>query len=216
MAPHSSTLAWKIPWMEEPGRLQSMGSQRLRHDWVTSLSLFTFIYWRRKWQPTPVFLPEESQGQGSLVGCVYGVAQSWTWLKRLSSSSSIRVEDCVGYNTYQVCADKMKQTKSNCKNVWSILCQVFLMCVPAFCDYASRSPEFSPLTVFISGVWVLITLPATLKCLSVLFHILTCCREGGSAKLFACCQLEWGPPDFSQIPRGCWQCGVCVESMFMI
>ena len=54
MAPHSSTLAWKIPWMEEPGRLQSMGSLRVRHDWVTSLSLFTFMHWRRKWQPTPV------------------------------------------------------------------------------------------------------------------------------------------------------------------
>ena len=69
MAPHSSTLAWKIPWTEEPGRLQSMGSLRVRHDWVTSLSLFTFMHWRRKWQPTPVFLPGESQGRGSLVGC---------------------------------------------------------------------------------------------------------------------------------------------------
>ena len=68
MAPHSSTLAWKIPW-EEPGRLQSMGLQRVRHDWATSLSLFTFMHRRRKWQPTPVFLPGESQGQGSLVGC---------------------------------------------------------------------------------------------------------------------------------------------------
>ena len=64
MAPHSSTLAWKIPWTEEPGRLQSMGSRRVRHDWVTSLSLFTFMHWRRKWQPTPVFLPGESQGWG--------------------------------------------------------------------------------------------------------------------------------------------------------
>ena len=136
MATHSSTLAWKIPWVEEPGRLQSMGSRRVRHDWATSLSLFTFMHWRRKWQPTPVFLPEESQGQKSLVGCrlwgrkesdtteqlhfhyslsctgegngnplqysclenprdrrawwaaVYGVAQSRTWLKRHSSSSS--------------------------------------------------------------------------------------------------------------------------------
>jgi len=68
MAPHSSTLAWKIPWMAEPGRLQSMGSLRVGHDSATSLSLFTFIYWRRKWQPTPVLLPGESQGQGSLVG----------------------------------------------------------------------------------------------------------------------------------------------------
>ena len=68
MAPHSSTLAWKIPWMEEPGRLQSMGSLRVGYDWATSLSLFTFMHWRRKWQPTPVFLPGESQGRGSLVG----------------------------------------------------------------------------------------------------------------------------------------------------
>ena len=68
MAPHSSTLAWKIPWMEEPGRHQSMGSLRVRHNWATSLSLFTFMHWRRKWQPTPVFLPGESQGRGSLVG----------------------------------------------------------------------------------------------------------------------------------------------------
>ena len=64
MAPHSSTLAWKIPWMEEPGRLQSMWSRRVRHDWVTSLSIFTFMHWRRKWQSTPVFLPGESQGWG--------------------------------------------------------------------------------------------------------------------------------------------------------
>ena len=69
MASHSSTLAWKIPWMEEPGRLQSMGSLGVRHDWATSLSFFTFMHWRRKWQPTPVFLPGESQGRGSLVGC---------------------------------------------------------------------------------------------------------------------------------------------------
>ena len=69
MAPHSSTLAWKIPWMEEPGGLQSMGSLGVGHDSVTSLSLFTFMHWKRKWQPTPVFLPGESQGQGSLGGC---------------------------------------------------------------------------------------------------------------------------------------------------
>ena len=69
MATHSSTLAWKIPWTEEPGGLQSVGSRRVGHDWATSLSLFPFVHWRRKWQPTPVFLPGESQGQRSLVGC---------------------------------------------------------------------------------------------------------------------------------------------------
>ena len=136
MAPHSSTLAWKIPWTEEPKRLQSMGLLRVGHDWVTWLSLFTFMQWRRKWQPTPVFLPGKYQGWRSLVGCSpwgreesdttervpfqfslsctgegngnppqcsclenprdggawwaagYGVAQSRTRLKRLSSSSS--------------------------------------------------------------------------------------------------------------------------------
>ena len=69
MAPHSSTLAWKIPRMEEPGRLQSMGSLRVGYNWATSLSLFTFMHWRGKWQPTPVFLPGEFQGWGTLVGC---------------------------------------------------------------------------------------------------------------------------------------------------
>ena len=78
MAPHSSTLAWKILWMEEPGGLQSMGSPRVGHDWATSLSLFTFMHWR-KWQPTPVFLPGESQGRGSLVGCcLWGRTESDT------------------------------------------------------------------------------------------------------------------------------------------
>ena len=68
MAPHSSTLAWKIPWTEEPGRLQSMGSlSRIR------LSKFTFTFHfhalEKDWQPTPVFLSGESQGRGSLVDC---------------------------------------------------------------------------------------------------------------------------------------------------
>ena len=56
------------PMAEEPGRLQSMGSRRVGHDWATSLSLFPFMHWRRKWQPTPVFLPGESQGLGGPCG----------------------------------------------------------------------------------------------------------------------------------------------------
>ena len=64
MAPHSGPLAWKIPWMEEPGRPQSMESEELD----TSLSLFTFMHWRRKWQPTLEFLPGEFHGQRSLAG----------------------------------------------------------------------------------------------------------------------------------------------------
>ena len=78
-AAHTSILAWKIPWAEEPGRLQSMGLHRVGHDGVTSLSLFTFMHWRRTWQPTPVFLPGESQGRGSLVGChLWGRTESDT------------------------------------------------------------------------------------------------------------------------------------------
>ena len=79
MAPHSSTLAWKILWTEEPGRLQSIELRRVRHNWATSLSLFTFMHRRRKWQSTPVFLPGESQGWGSLVGCcLWGCTESDT------------------------------------------------------------------------------------------------------------------------------------------
>ena len=77
MGTHSSTLAWKISWTEEPGRLQSMGSRRVGRDWATSLSLFTFMHWKVKWQPAPVFLP----------GAVCVVAQSRTRLKRLGGGS---------------------------------------------------------------------------------------------------------------------------------
>ena len=78
-ATHSSTLTWRIPWTEEPGRLQFMGLLRVGHDWTTSLSLFTFMHWRRKWQPTPVFLPGEAQGQRSLLGCrLWGHTESDT------------------------------------------------------------------------------------------------------------------------------------------
>ena len=89
MAIHSGTVAWKIPWMQEPRGLQSMGSLRVGHDWVTSLSVFTFMHWRRKWQPTPMFLPGESQGLGNLVGChLWGRTESdateATWQQQVS------------------------------------------------------------------------------------------------------------------------------------
>ena len=79
-------IAWKISWMEEPGALQSVGSLRVGHNWATSLSLFTFMYWRRKWQPTPAFLPVFLPSMGS---------QSQTRLKRLSSSSRQLVANCI-------------------------------------------------------------------------------------------------------------------------
>ena len=79
MATHSSTLAWKIPWTEEPGRLQSMGSQKSQTRLNNFTFTFTFMHWRRKWQPTPVFLLGESQGWGNLVGChLWGRTESDT------------------------------------------------------------------------------------------------------------------------------------------
>ena len=90
MATHSSTLAWKIPWMEGPGRLQSMGLRRVGHDWATSLSLFTFMHWRRKWLPTPVFLPGESQGRRSLVGChLWGRRVGHDWCNLAAAAPGI-------------------------------------------------------------------------------------------------------------------------------
>ena len=84
MAPHSSTLAWKIPWMEEPGRLQSMGSLRVRYDWTTSLSRIG----GGNGNPLQCSCLENPRDGGAWWASVYGVAQSRTRLKRLSSSSS--------------------------------------------------------------------------------------------------------------------------------
>ena len=81
-APHSSTLAWKIPWMEEPGRLQSMGSLRVGHDWATSLSCI----WEGNGNPLQCSCLENPRDRGAWWAAVYGVTLSWTRLKWLSSS----------------------------------------------------------------------------------------------------------------------------------
>ena len=105
MAPHSSPLAWKLPWTEEPGGLQSVGSQRVGQDWATSLSLFTFMHWRRQWQPTPVFLPGESQGRRSLVGCRLGshrVRHDWSDLAAAAACMHVyvSVDKCINIYMY--------------------------------------------------------------------------------------------------------------------
>ena len=86
MVPHSSTLAWKIPWAEEPGRLQSMGSRRVGHDWATSVSLSCIG--EGNGNPLQCSCLENPRDGGAWWAAVYGVAQSWTWLKWLSSSSN--------------------------------------------------------------------------------------------------------------------------------
>ena len=84
MAPHSSTLAWKIPWMEEPGRLQSMGSLRIGHDWATSLSCIG----EGNGNPLQCSCLENPKGRRAWWADIYGVTQSRTRLKLLSSSGS--------------------------------------------------------------------------------------------------------------------------------
>ena len=80
MATHSTPPVQKIPWMEEPGGLQSMGSLGVRHDSATSLSLFTFMHWKRKWQPLQYSCLENPRDGGAWWAAVHGVARSQTWL----------------------------------------------------------------------------------------------------------------------------------------
>ena len=88
MATHSSILAWKIPWMEKPGRLQFIGSRRVRHDWATSLYFSLSCIGERNGKPIRCSCLENPWDGGAWWAAIYGVTQSWTWLKWLSSRSS--------------------------------------------------------------------------------------------------------------------------------
>ena len=89
MAPHFSTLAWKVAWMEEPGRLPSMGSLRVGNNWATSLSLFLSCIGEGNGNPLQCSCLENPRDGGAWWAAVYGVAQSQTRLKWLSSSSRL-------------------------------------------------------------------------------------------------------------------------------
>ena len=109
MAPHSSTLAWKISWMEEPGGPQSMGSLRVGHDWATSLSLFTFTHCRRKWQPTPVFLPGTGEPGGLPSMGSHRVGHDWSDLAAAAAAPALGLWSPSSWTTREVpifCFDK--------------------------------------------------------------------------------------------------------------
>ena len=91
MAAHSGTLAWEIPWTEKPGGLQSMGSLRVGHGWAASLPFFTFLHWRRKWQPTPVFawrIPGTGEPGGLPSMGSHGVGHDWSDLAAAAATFS--------------------------------------------------------------------------------------------------------------------------------
>ena len=92
MAPHSSTLAWKIPWMEEPGRLQSMGS--LESDTTEQLPFHVSLSCIGEGNGNPLQYSclENPREGGAWWASVYGVAQSRTRLKRLSSSVYMSIQ----------------------------------------------------------------------------------------------------------------------------
>ena len=94
MAPHSITLAWKIPWMEEPGGPQSMGSLTVRHDWATSLSRTG----EGNGNPLQCSSLENPRDGAASWSAVYGVTQSRTQLNRLSSNTQNSIE----YSSWQM------------------------------------------------------------------------------------------------------------------
>ena len=111
-APYSSTLAWKIPWTEKPGRLQSMGLRRVGHNRETSLSLFTFMHWRRKYNPLGYSCLENPRDWGAWWAAVYGVAQSRTQLKRLSLAQNL------SYHGKIICFQKLLH-----KTIYSLMAE---------------------------------------------------------------------------------------------
>ena len=116
MAPHFSTLAWKIPWMEEPGRLQSMGSLRVGHDWATSFSLFTFHFHalEKAMAAYSSVLAWRIPGTGGAWwAAVYGIAQSRTRLKWLCSSS-LRILEWVAYPFSSGSSRPRNLTRASC------------------------------------------------------------------------------------------------------
>ena len=119
MAPNSSTLAWKIPWTEEPGRLQSMGSLRVGHDWATSLSLFTFMIGEGNGNPLQCSCLENPRDRRASWAAVYGVAQSRTRLKQLSSSSSRWLTTPISHIDYTNAFDCMDHNK-----LWKIVQEI--------------------------------------------------------------------------------------------
>ena len=144
MAPHSSTPAWKIPWTEEPGRLQSMGSLRVRHDRATSFSLFTFMpIGEGNGNPLQCSCLENPRDGGAWWASVYGVAQNQTPLKRLSSSSSSSrwVHNKENFQDYKLNLNNYQLNPNDCSKwymIQSVTKSCLTLCDPM--DYSLQAP----------------------------------------------------------------------------
>ena len=148
MATHSSTLACKIPWMEEPGRLPSMGSLRVGHDWATSLSLFLSCIGKGNGNPLQCCRPENPRDGGVWWAAVYGVAQSRTWLKRLSSSSSKHLYEWTFWLTGVQVLDHLLRVYVVLLGTATLPSKV----AAPFCTPLSHECEFLSLHIF-SKIW---------------------------------------------------------------
>ena len=216
-APHSSTLAWKIPWMEEPGRLQSMGSLGVRHDWATSLS-FSCIG-EGNGHPLQCSCLENPRDGGAWWAAVYGVAQSRTRLKQLSSScSNILVKLC------------SKFSKPGFNSTWTMKFQIFKLDLEKAEEAdiklptsvgslkkqeSSRKTSTSalltmqkPLTVWITTNWEI------LKEMGIPDH-LTCLLRNLYADQEATVRTRHGTTDWFQIRKGVHQGSILAPCTLM-
>ena len=133
MATHASTFTWKIPWTEEPGRLQSVGSLRVGHDSVTSLSRTG----EGNGNPLQCSCLENPRDRGAWWGAICGVAQSQTRVKRLSSSSSNLIDlfqlccvcSCSEWGLFCSCGAWMSHCGGfSCCGAWALGCTGFSSC----------------------------------------------------------------------------------------
>ena len=137
MAPHSSTLVWKILWTEEPGRLQSMGSLRVGHNWATSLSLPCIG--EGNGNPLHWSCPENPRDGGAWWAAVYG--HSWTRLKRLSSSSSSIVMQKWIEDTLSIISNFPENSAEPDKELlWRSPPTCFTQAWPMYCVAVKHSP----------------------------------------------------------------------------